>query len=842
MLDPSKRNDVLEQLPRHLAERSRIYGAGNPRDESSSPPFDANGCKHPVVYWTHHALRTDENPALDVARLLACATESPLLVYQGLSETYRFASDRHHCFALQGARDLHDQMDRMGIRYALHVDRKGCREPNLRHIANLASILVTDEFPGEPTQAWLEKLRSTIAAPIVTVDTSCVVPMLLVGKAYDRAFVYRESTASLYQKRVARNWQQISVSTKRYDGPLPFEPISLQSVRLEELIAMCDIDHTIGPVSETVGGTSAGYQRWNAFVKKGLSQYANRRNDPIKLAASRMSAYLHYGMVSPFRLAREAHAVGAEKFLDELLIWRELAYSFCFYRDDFETLSAVPEWARDTLQKHESDLRESLWGWEELARGKTSDELWNACQRSLIKHGELHNNVRMTWGKSLLGWTKNAGEALRLLIDLNHRFALDGRDPASYGGILWCLGQFDRPFTPEQSVIGTVRSRTTSEHLQRLDLNKFQSIVDRPVYRATPSIAVIGAGLGGLFCARVLSDHGLNVKVFEKSGGLGGRAATRRMEKSLRFDHGAQFFTCRDPRLAKYVDSWLNAGIVSPWSGRLVEVESPGQFREKPNCHRLVGVPTMNAIGKHIGRDLQVNFGMKVTNVLRVGSKYELMAESKEALTNLESAGLFDIVLWNCPAPQTSLMVPEECTWLAMAKQTKMKPCWSTMVAFETRWETGFDGATLNQGPTAWAARDSSKPDRPQELDCWVVHSSHSWANANLTSDRDWVAQFLIQELEKQVGISCPEILFRQSHRWLYADVETPCPTGDCAWDSKLLLGACGDWFARKNIEGAMLSGMALAGRVLCTLALQDDLQDWFELTAAPAPVTTFGL
>ena len=154
-------------------------------------------------------------------------------------------------------------------------------------------------------------------------------------------------------------------------------------------------------------------------------------------------------MVSPFRLAREASAEGAEKFLDELLIWRELAYSFCHYRGNLENEGGLPAWAISTLTEHEGDRRTVL-SWETLARARTGERLWDTAQRSLVKHGELHNNVRMTWGKAILEWTENHRLALERLIDLNHRFALDGRDPASYGGILWCLGQFDRPFFPEQ--------------------------------------------------------------------------------------------------------------------------------------------------------------------------------------------------------------------------------------------------------------------------------------------------------------------------------------------------------------------------------------------------------
>ena len=145
---------------------------------------------------------------------------------------------------------------------------------------------------------------------------------------------------------------------------IPFETLDLQHADIAELISTCDIDHAIGPVPHTVGGSVAGYQRWQAFQCNGLGKYARLRNDALLDGVSRMSPYLHYGMVSPMRIAREAASFqnpGAQKFLDELLIWRELSYAFCFYRPDHERLSALPDWAVATLAEHERDPRPALF-------------------------------------------------------------------------------------------------------------------------------------------------------------------------------------------------------------------------------------------------------------------------------------------------------------------------------------------------------------------------------------------------------------------------------------------------------------------------------------------------
>lgn len=821
MLDqPSRVKNLLDDLPPHLAERSRLFSSGRAdRSQSVSGSDTPSGeLSESVVYWTHHALRVDENPSLDVACCLANKLHLPLLVYQGVSENYRFASDRHHWFSLQGAQDLSRSYRALGIRYAFHLDRRDYRVPALKWLASRANLLVTDDFPGEPTQAWTERLRATSSVPIVLVDSSCVVSPILVGKAFDRAYAYRQATSALYRERVSSDWPAVTELPTFYDGRLPFEPLELESADIPGLLAQCDIDHSIGPVTDTLGGSTAGYERWENFKRKQISRYEKHRNDPTSNASSRMSAYLHYGMVSPMRLAREANALRAEKFLDELLIWREMAYGYCHYRDDFETLETLPAWAVATLSAHQSDPRDHLLSWESLARAQTEDALWNACQRSLLKHGELHNNVRMTWGKALLGWTRNADQALRMLIDLNHRYALDGRNPASYGGILWCLGQFDRPFSPPQKIFGSVRSRRTDEHLQRLKLEDYQRVVDRPIHKTVQSIAMIGGGLGGLVCARSLIDNGCHVTVFDKARSFGGRVSTRRIEKSLQFDHGAQYFTCRDHRVAKFVDSWLSDGIVQPWHGRLVEIQSDKSVVDKSNGYRLVGVPGMSTIGKHLAQDLPVVSQTKVTRVESAGKRYGIYAEQEGGSGEDRLLGEFDAVLWNCPPAQCVPLLPQLCSWRERAANARMSPCWGVMVAFSERWQVPFDGAFINHGPVRWIARDTSKPSRPNDLDCWVLHSNHDWAESYLQLSKDDVSDLLLEELGKMVSVALPEPLYRQSHRWLYASVDQACSQEDCEWDSKTKLGVCGDWFRTSNIEGALLSGMALAGRVLGTL------------------------
>ena len=467
-----------------------------------------------VLYWMRTAVRAHENPALDVALESAERLGLPICVYHGLSERYRYASDRHHRFILEGARDVQAEMAQRGIGYLFHLERPGQRGPVLVELARQAAFVVTEEMPVEPLRRWTAALIEAIDTPVWTVDTACLASMTTSTRLHERAFKFRSAMQRSWNERIDQPWLEAPVPGPVYAPPnLPFEPLDLQRADLAALISSCEIDHSIAPVPHTPGGAVAGYRRWDHFRVRGLKAYARKRNDPLSGGVSRMSAYLHYGHVAPRRLAREAAETGgpgAEKFLDELLVWRELSYHWCYQKAEQASTRALPDWAQETLQDHRADARDWIDA-DRLSRGATGDRLWDACQHSLRVHGELHNNVRMTWGKAIPLWSHDGQQALDRLIGLNHRYALDGRDPNSYGGLLWCLGLFDRPFTPEVPILGTIRPRSTQGHARRLDVDTYGRQMRQATVQPAPIAVVHGGGFAGLFAARTMLDHGWQV-------------------------------------------------------------------------------------------------------------------------------------------------------------------------------------------------------------------------------------------------------------------------------------------------------------------------------------------
>jgi deoxyribodipyrimidine photo-lyase len=235
------------------------------------------------------------------------------------------------------------------------------------------------------------------------------------------------------------------------------------------------------------------------FLDERLESYAQFRNEPEKDVTSGLSPYLHFGHISchqvfhelthkenwsPNQLALEGKGQrrgwwgmgeSAESFIDQLVTWRELGFNACYRTRDYDTYESLPSWAIQTLQEHQADKREYLYTLEQLERAKTHDLLWNASQMQLVQEGHIHNYLRMLWGKKILEWSRSPRQALEYMIELNNKYALDGRDPNSYSGILWVLGKYDRPWGPEREIFGKVRYMSSRNTARKVSVKEYMS-------------------------------------------------------------------------------------------------------------------------------------------------------------------------------------------------------------------------------------------------------------------------------------------------------------------------------------------------------------------------------
>lgn len=319
-------------------------------------------------------------------------------------------------------------------------------------------------------------------------------------------------------------------------------------------------------------------------------------------------------------------------------------------------------------------------------------------------------------------------------------------------------------------------------------------------------VAVIGAGVSGLVCARLLRDRGCRVEVFDKARGPGGRLATRRAE-SLRFDHGAQYFTARDPRFREEVAQWEREGLVAPWRPRLVSFKQGRKQIVAPESERWVGVPRMSALGRHLARDLELETSNRIGALHRGtdGIRLEPVDQGAALL------GPFDGVVLAMPAPQAAELALDPAPRVAQrARSARYAPCWATMVCFADPVAVPFDAAFVEGGAFSWIARNASKPERGAR-ETWVLHGSPAWSTEHFDLSPDEVTPLLLGALSRLLQIDLPETSFARSHRWAYAlpteTLDTLCVPPDLG-DG---IAASGDWCGGPRVEGAWHSGMAVA-------------------------------
>ena len=785
---------LLAGLPPHLAGRAVRHGAAAP---AAGGGF--------VLCWLRQALRATDNPAIEVALHVADALGLPVFVYHGLNWRRPWATVRNHGFLLEAHRDLQRDLSLRGLGSAFFAEEAGPPRPVLRGLAAQAAVVVGDAVPVPPLRGWLEAL-AVGPAPVLAVDATNVLPMPASGPAPTRAYAFRDRHAAERARRRALPRGDAPVLRPGFcPANLGFSPLELGGDDLWARAAALPVDPTFGRVVDTPGGRTAALARWRAFRDGGgVARYARLRNDAAAPGVSRMSAHLHVGAVSVFELLDDLDTLGgegAEKLADELLVWRELAWHWCARQADLHDPSVLPAWAHAGFAAHAADPRPRPSP-EALLRGQTGDALWDLAQQSLLRHGELHNNLRMTWGKAIVGWSPDLGTALRTLVDLNHRAALDGRDPASYGGLYWCMGLFDRPFSPEVPVLGPLRPRPTAGHAARLRGDAYAAWVRRPPREPAPRVAVIGAGPAGLACARSLHDAGLPVVVFDKGRGPGGRLSTRR-DGPHRFDHGAQYVTTRDPQVSRWFAAWEAAGLLVPWAPR---VAGPGEPAAPPRGRWLVAQPGMNALVQHLAAGLDVRFGLRVDAVAAPAGGFSLRGEDGADL------GSFDRVIVAVPAPQAVPLLAVAPALAAAAAARPMVPNHTVMLRLPPGFDPGFDVWRAPDGPLAWACRGGSRPGRPED-GVWVLQSHAAWAADHLEDDAAEVIAALWGAFAAAVGPGAPAPLSTAAHRWRFARPAADLPVVGPLWDGRV--GACGDWLAGPRVEDALSTGFSLAARVL---------------------------
>lgn len=333
-----------------------------------------------------------------------------------------------------------------------------------------------------------------------------------------------------------------------------------------------------------------------------------------------------------------------------------------------------------------------------------------------------------------------------------------------------------------------------------------------PISDPAPRIAIVGGGVAGLACAGELARRGASVTVFDQGSVPGGRAATRVTEHG-NFDHGAQYFTVQNHRFEAVAARWTHAGLVAPWPGRMIAF-SGGRVIEQAMTHeRHVGVPAMSELGRSLATGIDIRLSTTIEYVDMQGGLWHLHASDRRPL----AVRGFDALVVATPSPQAAALLKGQTELVSTIAAVQWVPCWVAMVALVRSSGAGFDGAFINDDPIlGWVSCDSAKPMRervPGVAERWVLHAKPRWSHDYIDMAPEQAGQWLLRAFSARLGRALkPRWL--AAHCWRHATPVNPL-SQSCLWDARRRVGFAGDWCGGPRLEGAYLSGLALAEAML---------------------------
>ncbi len=456
-----------------------------------------------ILYWMTANRRPHWNFSLDRAIEWAVELQKPLLVLEALRCGYPWASDRLHTFVLNGMADNARSFNETNVTYYPYVEaRQNAGKGLLAALAEKACAVITDDFPSFFLPKMTQAAAKQVKVRMEKVDSNGLLPMRVADRVFPTAYAFRRFLQKnlpehLMDSPMANPLHGIAVLKASIpENILKRWPIMNLDQIENGALSRLPIDHSVKNGFQK-GGMQCAEQTLQNFLEKKLEGYSELRNEPEKEGTSGLSPYLHFGHISVHQVFSETSSCEkwnvnllsdrtdgsrmgwwgmtktAESFLDELVTWRELGYNMCWQKSGYDQYESLPEWAQRTLAEHANDPREYIYDLEEFEQSRTHDPLWNAAQRQLVIEGRIHNYLRMLWGKKILEWTNNPREALAIMIQLNNKYALDGRNPNSYSGIFWTLGRYDRAWGPERPIFGKIRYMSSDNTARKFKVKAY---------------------------------------------------------------------------------------------------------------------------------------------------------------------------------------------------------------------------------------------------------------------------------------------------------------------------------------------------------------------------------
>lgn len=459
-----------------------------------------------VLYWMTAFRRTSYNFALQRAVDWCRELGKPLVILEGLGCGHRWASSRFHRFIIDGMQDKARRLKDSSVNYYPYVEsRPGQGKGLLSAMGASACLVVADDAPVFHLPRLLGAAARDVRILMEGVDSNGLLPLDAAEREYPSAFAFRRYLQKTLPEHLGQRPQthpmrslparkKVALDRKIVKWWPPASSNLLEGKR--RAMNAIAIDHSVDGGTLQGGEIAAGKQL-KEFLHRRLPQYGADRHAPESSMTSGLSPYLHFGHIATDqvlsalarregwtadRLGRRATgkregwwgmSAGAEAFLDQCVIWREIGFNMARRRADHATYESLPSWALETLGQHAKDIRVHVYDLDEFEKAETHDPLWNAAQRQLVREGTIHNYLRMIWGKKILEWSASPREAFDIMVELNNKYALDGRDPNSYSGIAWCLGRFDRPWGPERPIFGKIRYMSSENTARKYKLDGY---------------------------------------------------------------------------------------------------------------------------------------------------------------------------------------------------------------------------------------------------------------------------------------------------------------------------------------------------------------------------------
>lgn len=443
-----------------------------------------------IIYLMSRDQRVRDNFALLEAQDKAIELRLPLIVMFHVHQSLSVRAAQHFEFMLAGLREIEKKLSELHITFLITSSASVSESVMKIDREYKPSSWYFDFSPLRSARQWRERIAQSIKTEVIEVDAHNIIPVWLLSDK-------EEFSAAALRPKIKRKLFEYLSEPERLQAH-PFHP--------QTPIPKSDWPHissmiTAPPLSDytltCLPSEKSGIKMLNDFITSKYSHYDSDRNDPGLNGQSGLSAYLHFGMISPLRVALECLQKEQENnnvttyyngifdtrsasvkmfenhFLEELIVRRELADNYCLYNKNYDNFKGAKPWAQKTLNHARVDKRDYIYTYEQFVISQTHDQVWNAAQKQLTRTGKMHGYMRMYWAKKILEWTQDPETALSIAVKLNDSYELDGLDPNGYAGIMWSIcGVHDRPWF-QRPIYGVIRYMTAEGIAKKYDLKKY---------------------------------------------------------------------------------------------------------------------------------------------------------------------------------------------------------------------------------------------------------------------------------------------------------------------------------------------------------------------------------